>query len=200
MAGHAGVHTPLVDTQFHFCHLHSSGGGQRCMKAEWGHPEMQPSLPRSLGWWEGSPSQEEELSGHMKFQALSGGSSLPRQWWGAGTAAQRGCGCPIPGGVQGRVGWGPGQPGLVLDVEVGSPACGGEGRSLMILEVPSNPSHSVILWFTGLAGLGTLGNLPQRCHVFLFLFHLPCCTNSVGSEATGDALCMFDVCTAWIEM
>ena len=27
-------------------------------------------------------------------------------------AAQRGCG------------WGPGQPGLVLDTEVGSPACG----------------------------------------------------------------------------
>jgi len=26
-------------------------------------------------------------------------------------AAQRGCGCPIPGGVQVQVGWGPGQPG-----------------------------------------------------------------------------------------
>jgi len=38
-------------------------------------------------------------------------------------AAQRGCGCPIPGGVQGLFGWGPGQPGLVLDMEVGSPAC-----------------------------------------------------------------------------
>jgi len=31
----------------------------------------------------------------------------------------------IPGGVQGQVGWGPGQPGLVLHVEVGGPACGG---------------------------------------------------------------------------
>jgi len=40
-------------------------------------------------------------------------------------AAQRGCGCPVPGGVQGQVGWGPGQPGLVLNVEVGGPACGG---------------------------------------------------------------------------
>jgi len=38
-------------------------------------------------------------------------------------AAQRGCGCPIPGGVQGQVGWGPGLPGLVLNVEVGGPAC-----------------------------------------------------------------------------
>ena len=34
-----------------------------------------------------------------------------------------GCGCPIPGVVQGQVGWGPGQPGLVLDTEVGGPAC-----------------------------------------------------------------------------
>ena len=32
----------------------------------------------------------------------------------------------IPGGVQGQAGWGPRQPGLVLHVEVGGPACGGE--------------------------------------------------------------------------
>jgi len=31
----------------------------------------------------------------------------------------------IPGGVQGQVGWGPGQPGLVLNGEVGGHACGG---------------------------------------------------------------------------
>ena len=31
-------------------------------------------------------------------------------------AARRSCGCPVPGGVQGQVGWGPGQPGLVLNV------------------------------------------------------------------------------------
>jgi len=39
-------------------------------------------------------------------------------------AAQRGCGCSVPGGVQGQVGWGPGQPGLVPDLEVGGSACG----------------------------------------------------------------------------
>ena len=38
--------------------------------------------------------------------------------------AQRGCGCAIPGGVQGQVGWGTGQPGLVLDMEFGGPASG----------------------------------------------------------------------------
>ena len=40
-------------------------------------------------------------------------------------AAQRGCGCPVHGGVQSQVGWGPGQPSLLLNVEVGGPACGG---------------------------------------------------------------------------
>jgi len=30
--------------------------------------------------------------------------------------SQRSCGCPLPGGVQGQVGWGFGQPGLVEDV------------------------------------------------------------------------------------
>jgi len=48
----------------------------------------------------------------------------------------------IPGGVQDQVGWGPGQPGLVFEVEVGGPACGG-GWSFMILGVPSNLGHSV---------------------------------------------------------
>jgi len=28
-------------------------------------------------------------------------------------AAQGGCGCPISGGIQGQVGWDPGQPDLV---------------------------------------------------------------------------------------
>ena len=45
-------------------------------------------------------------------------------------AAQRGCGCCVPGGVQGRIGSGPGQPGLVLNGEVGGLACGrGVGNS-----------------------------------------------------------------------
>ena len=31
-------------------------------------------------------------------------------------AAQRSCGCPIPGGAQGQAGWGLGRPDLVGDV------------------------------------------------------------------------------------
>ena len=51
----------------------------------------------------------------------------------------------IPGGIQGQVGWGPGQPGLLLNVEVGDPAYSAGGWRFMIFKVPSNPSHSVIL-------------------------------------------------------
>ena len=39
-------------------------------------------------------------------------------------AAQRSCGCPIPGGVQGQVGRGPEQPGLVLGLAAGNLDCG----------------------------------------------------------------------------
>jgi len=35
-----------------------------------------------------------------------------------------GCGCPTPGGVQDQLGWSPGHPGLVPDLEDGGPACG----------------------------------------------------------------------------
>ena len=40
-------------------------------------------------------------------------------------AAQGSYGCSIPACVQDQVGWGPGQSGLVPDLEVGGPACGG---------------------------------------------------------------------------
>jgi len=46
----------------------------------------------------------------------SAGSSLPTVMQSA--FAQGGCGCPIPGGIQGQAGCGSGQPGLV----VGDPA------------------------------------------------------------------------------
>jgi len=60
-------------------------------------------------------------------------------------AAQIGCRCLVPRGVQCQVGWGPVPPDLVLNVEVGGPAVVG-GWRFMMLEVPSNPGHSVILW------------------------------------------------------
>ena len=39
-------------------------------------------------------------------------------------AAQRNCGCSIPGGVQNQVGWGPGQPVLVPNLKAGGLAGG----------------------------------------------------------------------------
>lgn len=58
-----------------------------------------------------------------------------RHWHGCPES----CGCPIPGGAQDYVGWGPGQPKL----EGGSPAHGRGWGGLK--EVPSSASHSVIL-------------------------------------------------------
>lgn len=37
---------------------------------------------------------------------------------------QRCCGCPIPRGVQGQIGWDPEEPGLVPDGVVGNPPHG----------------------------------------------------------------------------
>jgi len=51
---------------------------------------------------------------------------------------------PIPGRVQGQVGWGPGQPGLVLNMKVSSPACcSGVGASWSLRPLPTQ----AILWF-----------------------------------------------------
>jgi len=49
--------------------------------------------------------------------------------------AQRIYGCPVPGGDQGHVGWGPGPPMA--------------GDCSMIFMIPSNPSNSMILWSWG---------------------------------------------------
>jgi len=51
--------------------------------------------------------------------------------------AQGGCGCPIPGGIQGQAGCGSGQPGLL----VGDPAHSWNEMSTVVL---FNPGHSVI--------------------------------------------------------
>jgi len=43
----------------------------------------------------------------------------------------------IPGGVQGQVGWGPGQSGLVPELEGGGPACGGEAGTGSLVSIPT---------------------------------------------------------------
>ena len=50
-------------------------------------------------------------------------------------AAQRNCGCPIPGGAQGRTEWGP-EP-QSRDWQ----PCPQQGLELGIFELPYNPSH-----------------------------------------------------------
>lgn len=54
--------------------------------------------------------------------------------------AQSGCGCPIPGILQGQAGWGPEYD----DLEEHVPACDEGDWNLMIFTAPSSLSHSVI--------------------------------------------------------
>ena len=57
-------------------------------------------------------------------------------------AAQRRCGRPIPGAVQGQAGWGPGQPELV-----GGTLPTAAGWNWTDLKIPSSPRHYMILSF-----------------------------------------------------
>ena len=68
---------------------------------------------------------------------MLGGNSSLGGWWGPGTAAQS-CGCPIPGGAPGQVGW---DLGSLSWWGAALPTAG--GWNSMIFKVPSNPSHSV---------------------------------------------------------
>ena len=72
---------------------------------------------------------------------MSEGSTSQRK---LAQAAQRGCRCSVPGGVQDQVGWGPGQPGWSSARSGGWQPCLWQGtQNLFILEVASNPSNSV---------------------------------------------------------
>jgi len=68
------------------------------------------------------------------------GSSSPRGWWLTEQVAQGGCGCPIPGGIQGQAGCGSGQPGLL----VGDPA---HSRGVETWLSLWSFSTQAILWF-----------------------------------------------------
>ena len=70
-----------------------------------------------------------------KFFHPEGGDTLEQ-------VAQGGCGCPIPGGIQGQAGCGSGQPGLVVDDPAHSR---GVETPLFMFEVLSSPGHSTIL-------------------------------------------------------
>lgn len=46
--------------------------------------------------------------------------------------------CPVPGGVQGQVGWGPGQPALVVDLADSNPTCStGAGTWWSVRSLPT---------------------------------------------------------------
>ena len=75
-------------------------------------------------------------NGFKVLHWMSGGSSL-QSGEVLEQAAQRGCGCSIPGSVQDQVGWGPRQPDLVPDLEVGGSACGKRVESGSLGSLPA---------------------------------------------------------------
>ena len=52
--------------------------------------------------------EEAQVGYYEKFLLRKSGEAVAQ-------AVQGGCRCPIPGGIQGQVGWGPVQPDLVSD-------------------------------------------------------------------------------------
>jgi len=71
--------------------------------------------------------------------SLRGGDALAQ-------AAQRSCGCPIPGGIHG---WGRGQPELVSWSWVGFKAHSNPCHSMILSSswISFNSGYSMILWF-----------------------------------------------------
>ena len=63
-------------------------------------------------WWEVFQLEDTFVRPLGKPFLCEGGEGLEK-------AAQRSCGCPIPGGVQEQVGWGPGQPGVMPELVAG---------------------------------------------------------------------------------
>jgi len=70
----------------------------------------------------------------------------------------------VPGGVQGQVGWGSGQPGLVLNIQVGSPACGGADGAAWPLR--SLPTQDFLSFYDSvvLTPQTRNGNSPSKRH------------------------------------
>ena len=77
---------------------------------------------------------------------ISGGSSLPEEWWGAGTGCSERLWMPRPWRCS-RPGWmGPWAAWFSTECGGWWPCLWQGGWSFMILEVPSNTGHSEILW------------------------------------------------------
>jgi len=95
---------------------------------------MPPRLPSLTAPLEKPPSTQAELPISTAAHNLHPVLEMAKE------VAQGGCGCPIPGGIQGQAGCGSGQPGLL----VGDPAHS-RGLELMSIVVLCNPGHSMVL-------------------------------------------------------
>lgn len=71
------------------------------------------------------------------------------------------CGCLLPGDFQGQVGWGRGQPGLLLDVEAGRPAC---SRWVWVSRSLRSFAPQATLRFCDIQATFFLGAILLCCH------------------------------------
>ena len=68
------------------------------------------------------------------------------------------CGCPIPGGAQGQVGWGPEQPELL-----GATSPWQGAWNWMGFKIPSKPNPYTILWNLKVFGSFTVKDIWGHC-------------------------------------
>ena len=127
-AGRAG------ERSSHLCLLLAEHDGQKLITVVFLKPDLYGQSSYSVA------AEIPYRSSHLNSFTEKKKSKTP----GSVFFAQKGCGCPVPGGVQGQVRWGPGQSGLVLDMEVGGPACSRGVEAWWSLR--SLPTQ-VILWF-----------------------------------------------------
>jgi len=107
--------------------------------------------------------------------------------------AQGGCGCPIPGGIQGQAGWGSGQPGLL----VGDPA---HSRGLETRWSLWSFSTQAILWNPSEEMLSLEYIVCKTLSIKLVLFsqHWPHKTLKLTSLSSTGIVLLADVIHGWI--
>ena len=103
------------------------------LQESWGGTLEQGGEPWDEGEGFYTDRGEIEMRREAEIVGCEGGEPLAQ-------VAQRSCGCPIPGGVQGQVGRGLEQPGLV-----GGVPAQGRGWHWVAFKALSNPNPSVIL-------------------------------------------------------